>query len=93
MVNNTMDPLEIVKEKGWLRITDKTQLQTLCDELISKSSEKVSKNIHPQNLLYFINNTICLHRQRQLKMETQNYLNGLLARQWVAQEAWPIQIR
>jgi aspartyl-tRNA(Asn)/glutamyl-tRNA(Gln) amidotransferase subunit B len=42
MMANASDPLDIVKEKGWLRITDKVQLKSLCDELINKSSEKVS---------------------------------------------------
>lgn len=44
MIDNTLDPLDIVKEKGWLRITDKVQLKSLCDELINKNSQKVSEN-------------------------------------------------
>lgn len=45
MLNNTSDPLDIVKEKGWLRITDKAQLKLLCNELIEKNLQKVSKNL------------------------------------------------
>lgn len=42
MIDSKSNPLDIVKEKGWLRITDKAQLRLLCDELIKKSPEKVS---------------------------------------------------
>lgn len=41
MMDNPSNPIDIVKEKGWLRITDTEQLQILCDEILSKSSEKV----------------------------------------------------
>ncbi|GAA5815423.1 hypothetical protein MFLAVUS_008931 [Mucor flavus] len=40
MIDSQSNPLDIVKEKGWLRITDKAQLRLLCDELIKKSPEK-----------------------------------------------------
>lgn len=40
-MDNPAKPIDIVKEKGWLRITDKAQLQILCDEILSKSGEKV----------------------------------------------------
>ncbi|KAI9348845.1 Aspartyl/glutamyl-tRNA amidotransferase subunit B [Pilaira anomala] len=40
MVDSKLDPLDIVKEKGWLRITDISQLRSLCDELVNKSPEK-----------------------------------------------------
>lgn len=40
MMDNPAKPIDIVKEKGWLRITDKAQLQILCDEILSKSGEK-----------------------------------------------------
>lgn len=48
-MDNTLDPLEIVKQKGWLRITDKAQLKSLCDELINKNSQKVKNQ-----MVYFI---------------------------------------
>ncbi|RCH81389.1 hypothetical protein CU098_000334, partial [Rhizopus stolonifer] len=40
MLTNPSEPLEIVKEKGWLRITDKVQIKSLCDELIKKNETK-----------------------------------------------------
>lgn len=42
MVDSKLDPFQIVKTHGWLRITDISQLRSLCDELVSKSPEKVS---------------------------------------------------
>lgn len=41
MVKDTRDPLEIVKEKNWIRIVDKDALQIICNELASKHVEKV----------------------------------------------------
>jgi aspartyl-tRNA(Asn)/glutamyl-tRNA(Gln) amidotransferase subunit B len=41
MISNSAEPLEIVKEKGWLRITDKETLQNLCNELMDKNAKKV----------------------------------------------------
>lgn len=42
MIANPSDPIEIVKEKGWLKINDVDQLSVLCKELIEKNAEKVS---------------------------------------------------
>lgn len=41
MVKDARDPLEIVKEKNWVRIVDKDALQIICNELASKHVEKV----------------------------------------------------
>ncbi|KAI9476340.1 MAG: Asp/Glu-ADT subunit B [Benjaminiella poitrasii] len=40
LLKNPSDPMDIVKEKGWLKITDSSQLRTLCEELIVSQSEK-----------------------------------------------------
>ncbi|KAF1806279.1 GatB/GatE catalytic domain-containing protein [Mucor lusitanicus] len=40
MIANPSDPIEIVKEKGWLKINDVDQLSVLCKELIEKNAEK-----------------------------------------------------
>lgn len=42
MISNPSDPIDIVKEKGWLKINDIDQLSVLCRELIEKNAEKVS---------------------------------------------------
>jgi aspartyl-tRNA(Asn)/glutamyl-tRNA(Gln) amidotransferase subunit B len=42
MMTNQADPIDIVKEKGWMRIADMDQLATICNEIIKKNSEKVS---------------------------------------------------
>ncbi|CAO3611762.1 unnamed protein product [Mucor fragilis] len=42
MISNPSDPIDIVKEKGWLKINDVGQLSVLCQELIEKNAEKVS---------------------------------------------------
>ncbi|KAI8994896.1 aspartyl/glutamyl-tRNA amidotransferase subunit B [Pilobolus umbonatus] len=40
MVTTEADPLSIVKEKGWLKITDKDILSNLCNEVINKNAAK-----------------------------------------------------
>lgn len=42
MITNSSNPIDIIKEKGWLKINDIDQLSVLCNELIEKNSEKVS---------------------------------------------------
>ncbi|KAI7903225.1 Glutamyl-tRNA amidotransferase B subunit [Cokeromyces recurvatus] len=41
MLKNPSDPMDIVKEKGLLKISDISQLKTLCEELTSKHDDKV----------------------------------------------------
>ncbi|KAI8370898.1 B subunit of glutamyl-tRNA amidotransferase [Choanephora cucurbitarum] len=40
MLENPSEPIKIVKEKGWLRIVDRTQLKLLCDDLIKRNEAK-----------------------------------------------------
>ncbi|KAI8881583.1 aspartyl/glutamyl-tRNA amidotransferase subunit B [Backusella circina FSU 941] len=56
MINNPAEPLDIVKEKGWLRITDKATLQTLCNELMDKNTKKAEsvKKGDPKLFKWFI---------------------------------------
>lgn len=41
MITNHADPVDIVKEKGWMRIADMEQLETICKDIIEKNIEKV----------------------------------------------------
>ncbi|KAI9269932.1 aspartyl/glutamyl-tRNA amidotransferase subunit B [Sporodiniella umbellata] len=42
MIADAREPLEIVKEKNWIRIVDKDQLQAICDELVKKNTDKAN---------------------------------------------------
>lgn len=43
MMETPSDPIDIVKEKGWLKISDKSQLEALCKEVMDKNKDKVRK--------------------------------------------------
>lgn len=42
MITDPSDPIDIVKEKGWLKINDMDQLSVLCKQLIAKNADKVN---------------------------------------------------
>lgn len=91
MISNPSDPIDIVKEKGWLKINDIDQLSGLCKELIEKNAEKVSCDYVEQqlNFIHFVFHFEFV-RPSLYKMEIQSYSNGLLGKQWVVQEEWLI---
>lgn len=95
MITNASDPIDIIKEKGWLKINDMDQLSVLCKELIAKNAEKVSFYFVPLYYNITLNNLV-LHsfiiRPSLYKMEIQSCLNGLSVRQWVVQGEWPILV-
>jgi hypothetical protein len=82
MLTNQADPIDIVKEKGWMRIVDPDQLEALCKEIITKNAEKVGFIC----LLIYLSNYY--YRPSPFRMEIQNYLNGLLVKPWVVQKEW-----
>ncbi|KAG2214007.1 hypothetical protein INT47_001278 [Mucor saturninus] len=77
MLDDTSDPLDIIKEKGWLRITDKDQLKVLCDELVNKNLKKATavQNGDSKLFKWFIGQAM----GRTRGMADSNVLNQVLS--------------
>ncbi|KAG1459257.1 hypothetical protein G6F46_010272 [Rhizopus delemar] len=77
MVKDARDPLEIVKEKNWVRIVDKDALQIICNELASKHVEKANavKNGDVKLFKFFLGQAM----SRTRGMADPNILNQVLS--------------
>ncbi|CEG64240.1 hypothetical protein RMATCC62417_01251 [Rhizopus microsporus] len=77
MIKDDRDPFEIVKEKNWIRITDKDTLQSICNELIKKHADKANavKNGDVKLFHFFLGQAM----GRTKGMADPNILNQVLS--------------
>lgn len=77
MIKDDRDPFEIVKEKNWIRITDKDTLQSICNELIKKHADKANavKNGDTKLFHFFLGQAM----GRTKGMADPNILNQVLS--------------